>query len=368
MIKPYTIILGATGSIGESALDVLRQYKKIRVAGLVNYSNKELLNISKEFNCKNCLMRAESDITLNCFISKIVDEYGSENLTALNAISGFNGLEASIILAKYGIETLLANKETIVAGGKVFLDYAKKQKCKIVPVDSEHSAIYSLKKAHKNIKNVIITASGGPFRDKTKGFDNIKVEDAIRHPNWKMGEKISIDSATLANKVLECIEAKYLFGLKNESIKVVIHPQSIVHSLVELKNGSIYAEISTPDMRLAISKAYGLLKEAFIKRLDFSSLNLDFYTPVAEQLKFLKLKDAALTNSRNSIVFNASNEICVDAFRKKTIKFTQIQKIVEKCLFDADKIYNNTKISSFDEIYFCDEVVRKWTTNLINHS
>lgn len=368
MIKPYTIILGATGSVGRQAIDVIQAHnkkskKKIQIVGLANFGNQESINeLANQNNTKYVFCKTNTTSTLEDFIVHIKEKYGSKNLNALNAISGFDGLEASLILAKHSIDTLLANKESIVAGGNVYLDCAKKQKIKVVPVDSEHSALYSLLKAHKSIKNVIITASGGPFRDRNqKELDTITPAQASCHPNWKMGKKISIDSATLANKVLEVIEAKYLFGLRAEQIKVVINRQSVVHSFVEMKNNSLFAELSTPDMKLPISKALGLKNEPFIKPLDFSALRLDFSQIDTQRFKFLTLKDKCLENLRNSIIFNASNEVAVKAFEDGKIKFTDIFYIVKAALDSAEKIYSNKEIKIIDEIYKVDKLARDFS-------
>ena len=242
------LVLGCTGSIGSQTVDIVRNMKdQFSICGLAVGNNKEKLNsLCKEFNCKGAVF-AEDGIE---GIRSLVESCDAD--IAVNGIAGSAGLEPSLIVLENGIDLALANKETVVMAWDLVKSTAEKYNAKIIPVDSEHSAIFNLtqKIGIENISQIVITASGGPFRDFTKEqLENVTVEQALHHPTWNMGKKITIDSATLANKGLEVIEACRLFNQPAKNIKVVVHPQSLVHSLVRTKDGMLYAQISNPDMR-----------------------------------------------------------------------------------------------------------------------
>ena len=286
--KLKVCVLGATGSIGKNTLDVIRKNSRLLEPVLFSAHNniQALLELKKEF--PNTLLALSADE-----VNKTSDIgfYGKKALLeaitfcgadiAVNGIAGAAGLEPSLACIDAGMDLALANKETIVMAGPLVLRNAKEKKIKIIPVDSEHSAINNLLLAYgKNfIEKIILTASGGPFLTlPAENLDKVTVNEALSHPTWDMGQKITIDSATLANKGLEVIEAFYLFEFPIEKIQVVIHPQSIVHSMIQLKNGAVYAQLSKPDMRLPIQDA--LLRQSFepiqFGFLDFTELNLNF--------------------------------------------------------------------------------------------
>lgn len=372
-MKKKLIILGVTGSIGTTALNVLKKFKdEISIVGISAYSNHEkTLKIAKDWNIKN--------ISLHNFDSSKFDEYNFFNSPSellketeadivLNGIAGSEGLLPSLTALNTGKDLALANKESIVLAGDYLFNTAKKTGKKIIPVDSEHSAIYELINAHNktNVDSLIITASGGPFRNKNRNeLSNISVEEAINHPTWKMGPKISVDSATLANKGLEIIEAGFLFNFSYDKIKVVIHPQSIIHSMIQLNNGQIYAQMSPPDMAFPIIN--GIMYDKRIRKrvsepLNFSSLNLSFYTPDKVRFPLLNCAFSALKEKKAyPLAYNIADEIAVNAFFSKKIKFNQIDSIVEKVL-NLDWNFN---LNSFEEINDIINKVKETTQRII---
>lgn len=318
------VILGATGSIGTTALDGIREGKiNATVAGLVAHSSKEKLEaLSKEFNAP-CYINSSNE-GLRDFLSSLDADI------VLNGIAGAPGLFASVASLEAGYDLALANKESVVMGGEYLLSLAKRLGRRIIPVDSEHSAIYHLIQDHKDVSSLVITASGGPFLER-RDLDNVTVEEAVNHPTWKMGRKISVDSATLANKGLEVIEAGFLFGMSADDIEVTIHRQSIVHSLIRLQNGSVYAQLSPPDMTLpilsAISDGHEILKNT-VKPLSFKDLTLTFRSWDKEQFPLLELAYGALrAKGSYPIAFNAANEVAVGLFLSEKLKFTDISRI-----------------------------------------
>ena len=355
MIVPKNIlILGSTGSIGKSTLEVVDQHPgKFVVRGLAAYSNVELLvqqyhkykpealclvNESKADELKSALKGEE--------VKLLFGEKELINFTqfyyvdiVINAVVGAAGLLASLETVKQGRTLAVANKESLVCGGPLFPEILKTTKAKILPIDSEHSAIWqsALSGKENELKNVIITASGGPFRTLPKEqFSKITKAQALDHPTWKMGQKITIDSATLANKGLEVMEAVVLFNIPASKVKVVIHPQSIIHSMVEFQDSSVIAQLSNPDMKLPIS--YALFwpdrVESPFGALDFTALpNLSFEEPDLDKFKALKLAfDCAEQGGTAPAVFNAANEVAVDAFLKEKIQFTDITNCIEESL------------------------------------
>jgi 1-deoxy-D-xylulose-5-phosphate reductoisomerase len=326
-------VLGATGSIGRSALDVIRRNRGYFEPVLLSaHSNKEaLLTLGKEFpNAK----LAFSDTLLRS-ITECAD--GGADI-AINGIAGAAGLEPSLAVLDAGCDLALANKETIVMAGSIVFERAHKKNCAIIPVDSEHSAIFQLLMAHgrENIDAILLTASGGPFREFTaEQLAKVKPQDALAHPTWNMGAKITVDSASMANKGLEVIEAARLFNIDAAQIKVVVHPQSVIHSMIRFKDGTVYAQLSKPDMRLPIQNAlfYPQKGEVSFGSLDFTDLTLDFESPDENKFPLLPLAyTAARLGSLYPVAYNAANEIAVDLFLRERIGFLDISRTVESVL------------------------------------
>lgn len=345
------VILGSTGSIGRNALKVIDgDMENYEVIGLSGYSNIDLLiEQIDRYNPKYICIGDEKGF--NVLKERYKDKeifYGEDGLKKmgmiedydiiLTAVSGAVGIEATVEAIKQGKRIALANKETMVAGGEYINKLLKEYpKAEIIPVDSEHSAIFQsmLSGERKEIKNIIITASGGTFRGRKKEeLENVTVEEALKHPNWSMGKKITIDSSTLMNKGLEVIEAHMLFGVPYENIKVLVHPQSIVHSMVEFCDNSIVAQLGAPDMKLPIQYAFTYPKRVENENLDRLDLmkmkNLQFEELNNEVFKGVKLAfEAGKTGKSMPIVYNSANEVAVDLFMKGKIRFLEIYDIVE---------------------------------------
>ena len=347
-------ILGSTGSIGTQTLEVISHIKGLfKVDLLSGYSNYNLLiEQAKKFKPKTLIFGDSSKSKIlekNLKNEKIDILYGEEALNnfykycdtdiVLTALVGKSGLIPTINAINQNINIALANKETLVVAGDIITKLCKDNNVNILPVDSEHSAIYQclLGEKNKNIEKIILTASGGPFRGKSiEDLKYIKKEDALNHPNWDMGNKISIDSSTLMNKGLEVIEAKYLFDIDINSIEVVIHPQSIIHSMVEFNDGSIKAQMGEPDMKLPIQFALGYperLRNNF-KRFNFLKNNtLNFEKPCLKTFNNLKLAFEAGEKGGNSpCILNASNEVLVEAFLNEKINYLDMTKFIEDSL------------------------------------
>jgi len=335
-MKKRIAVLGATGSIGKSSLDIIDRERGFFEAVLITAHSKkdELERLKKKWPSAVCVFSGE--------------EGGGKKLTeaiknvqpdiTINGISGAAGLEPSLAAIEAGSNIALANKETIVMAGRLALRLANEKKVKIIPVDSEHSAVFKLIEAHSLLKinelkisEIILTASGGPFRKLSlKEMENVTAKDALAHPTWKMGPKITIDSASMANKGLEIIEACILFNVPVDKIKVVIHPQSIVHSMIRLSNGVIYAQLSKPDMRHPIHDALHWPDTAplDLDTLSFDSLTLEFEKPDAEKFPMPGIaREAAKKGGLYPCAYNAANEEAVTAFINKKIGFTDIPKI-----------------------------------------
>lgn len=347
-------ILGSTGSIGTQALEVISHLKdNFKVELLSAYSNFELLcEQAKKFKPKTIIFGDQNKSKIlekNLKQEKVNIKYGEDALNSffkyceadivLTAVVGKSGLIPTINAINNNIDIALANKETLVIAGDIIKKLCENNKVNIYPVDSEHSAIYQclLGEKQKNIDKIILTASGGPFRGKSiSDLKYITKEDALNHPNWDMGNKISIDSSTLMNKGLEVIEAKYLFNIDFDSIEVVIHPQSIIHSMVEFKDGSIKAQLGDPDMKLPIQFALGYpdrIRNNF-KRFNFlKNNNLTFERPCLKTFNNLKLAFQAGKKGGNSpCILNASNEVVVEAFLKDKIAYLDMTKLIEESL------------------------------------
>jgi len=364
------VILGCTGSIGTTAIEAIRDKKMaISVVGLSADSNEEALaSLARELSCTSiCLTgsRAKNHSNIHTFnnISDMLDSLDAD--IVLNGIAGFAGLEASLLSIQQGFDLALANKESIVCGGSYLFDLAKEHKSRIIAVDSEHSALAELVKGRSpvEIESLILTGSGGPFRNLPKEkFANITVEQALAHPTWKMGRKISIDSATLANKALEVIEASYLFGLPPEKIEVVIHPQSIVHSMIRTVDGAVYAQMGMPDMTLPIVNALVENGKRLVRPLDFSSLNLTFEKPDFYRFPLLALAFSILQRKGSAaLAFNAADEIAVHAFLEGKCTYPQMIRAIEKTL---EKPWENAP-SSFEETLALDREARELTRSYL---
>lgn len=349
-------ILGATGSIGTQALDVIRKEKDSfeLIAISANSSCKKVIDIINEFNPLYAVLTEEkayrevkeycSDISKN---TKIL--FGMDGLNTiaslpevdivLTSVVGMVGLVPTITAIKSGKDIALANKETLVTGGKLVMSEAKKSKVKILPVDSEHGAIFQCLQGNErtSINKILLTASGGPFRGKKEWeLSEVTVDEALKHPRWNMGKKISIDSATLMNKGLEVIEAHFLFDIDYDKIEVVVHPESVIHSMVEYIDGSVIAQLGSTDMKLPIQYAlnYPKRKNAVVEKLDFYKMGtLTFEKPDMNTFKPLKLAyEAGKAGGTMPAILNAANECAVDLFLNKRIKFLQIGNILEKCM------------------------------------
>jgi 1-deoxy-D-xylulose-5-phosphate reductoisomerase len=347
-------ILGSTGSIGTQALEVIRANpNSFEVEVLTGNGNADLIiQQAIEFNPNTVVIADENkyryvkdaldkhDIKVFTGKKAIADVVQMESIDmVLTAIVGYAGLESTISAINAGKQIALANKETLVVAGDLVTSLAKEKGINIYPVDSEHSAIFQCLAGefHNPIEKIYLTASGGPFRGKKKDFlSTVKKEQALKHPNWEMGTKITIDSASLMNKGLEVIEAKWLFGLKPEQIDVIVHPQSIVHSLVQFTDGSIKAQMGLPDMKLPIqyAMAYPNRIKSDFPRFNFLNYpQLTFEQADTETFRNLALAFEAMYKGGNAAcVLNAANEIAVQAFLNDKIGFLQMSDIIEKCL------------------------------------
>lgn len=380
--KTTITILGSTGSVGTQALDVIRKFPdRFKVVGLSAFNNTDLLREQIDEFKPDYYFCKEGTINIQrSLFDYIIDEepqdkksLGSlyelaqvESDIVLLCVGGISGLLPAMATLKRGGILAIANKEAIVAGGR-HLKYAeKKYGGKIIPVDSEHSAIFNcIGGDYKKVKNVILTCSGGPFRDYDLArLKIITPDDALYHPNWKMGKKITVDCATLFNKGLEIIEAIHLFSVSEDHVKVVQHNESIVHSLVEYKDNSMKALLSVPDMKMAIESAifYPEMGDAIIPELDLASLGkLTFKEPNHELFPCLDLaREAAKSGEGACIAISAADEILVDSFLNGKISFTDIPKKLEKVLTK----FSSIKEVSFDEILSLDNDARKYTYTL----
>ena len=350
-------ILGSTGSIGTQTLEVVRENQDIRVAALAAGNNIALLEQQiREFAPKTVAVWTEEKAKelrerVKDLPVKIVS--GMDGLLEISvleetdilvtAIVGMIGIRPTIAAIRAGKDIALANKETLVTAGHIIMPLAKEHHVSILPVDSEHSAIFqSLQGNEKNsIKKILLTASGGPFRGrKREELANIQVEDALKHPNWEMGRKITIDSSTMLNKGLEVIEAKWLFDVDFDQIQVVVQPQSVIHSMVEYEDGAVIAQLGTPDMKLPIQYALYYPKRRNLPgdRLDFWKLTeLTFEQPDLETFYGLRLAyEAGRAGGTMPTVFNAANERAVSLFLDRKIKYLEIPEIIHYCM-DAHK-------------------------------
>lgn len=325
-------VLGATGSIGRNTLNVIGAYpERFEPVLLSAHADSEALRrLRDEFPGARCLAASRENLP------DAIRSCGAA--LAVNGIAGAAGLIPSLTVLETGADLALANKETVVMAWPLVKEVAERNGAKIIPVDSEHSAVFSLVNAHgaQAVAEVILTCSGGPFRNlTTKEISQVCAKDALDHPTWTMGPKITIDSATLANKGLEVIEAARLFNMPPDKIKVVIHPQSIVHSMVRLRDGTVYAQLSRPDMRLPIHNAlfYPEITPCAFAALDFTDLTLTFSPPDTARFPMLRLAyDALKADGLYPVAYNAANEIAVAKFLKDEIGFLDIPRLVETTL------------------------------------
>ncbi|SKA64670.1 1-deoxy-D-xylulose 5-phosphate reductoisomerase [Succinivibrio dextrinosolvens DSM 3072] len=381
-------LLGATGSIGTSTLDIIRRHRnEYKLHGIVaNSSVDKTIEIIKEFKPQRvaladpiaCRKLHEELKKQNLYVDVLEGPAGCEELSGdgaseivVAAIVGAAGLKPILSAVKTGCIVALANKESLVMSGKIFFNEAKKYGAKILPVDSEHSAIFQclpyelqtnlgfcdLKKA--NVSKILLTGSGGPFRDTPLAeLPAVTPKQAVAHPVWSMGPKISVDSATMMNKGLEFIEARYLFNATDDDIKVVIHPQSVIHSMVAYTDGAVMAQMGLPDMRTPIAVAMGFPEriESGVAPLDFEKLGeLTFRAPDYERYPCLKLAmQASVSGQGATTALNAANEIAVDAFLKEKIRYTDIAVVVEKVL----NTFGSPELHSVDEVLSADSQSR----------
>ena len=377
-------ILGATGTVGENTLKIMSSNKsKYNIIALTAYKNyKKLAKLALMFNCKyavigekkyfNSLKEELSGSNIKCLAGyNAICEVSSFNVDILvSAIVGIAGLKPTF--ASIGKTKILAiaNKESVISAGNLLLKKAKLKKTRIIPLDSEHNAIYQIlqNENKSSIKNIILTASGGPFlkMDK-KNFKNITVVDALKHPNWKMGKKITIDSATLVNKVIEVIEASILFNLNLKQVDILIHPASLIHGIVNFADGSSHLVASLPDMKVPISYALNWPERTItnVKAISFiKNNNLNFIKPDYKKFSALSLKKIisnSLYGKSSVIVLNAANEVAVDNFLKKKIKFNDIVKTIKKAIYR----FNHIEVTTLKDILSVDYEARLLTNQII---
>ncbi|MDE6626333.1 MAG: 1-deoxy-D-xylulose-5-phosphate reductoisomerase [Lachnospiraceae bacterium] len=358
-------ILGSTGSIGTQTLDVIRHNENLALTAISAGSNITLLEEQiREFHPKlaavwsksnaEALRLAIADVEPACKVVfgmegllEVASVEGSDIL--ITAVVGMIGIKPTIAAINAGKDIGLANKETLVTAGHIIMPLAREKGVAILPVDSEHSAIFQCLNGEKDnaIHKILLTASGGPFRGMTKGeLEMVTLEMALNHPNWSMGRKITIDSATMVNKGLEVIEAKWLFDVEASQIEVVVQPQSIIHSMVEFEDGAVMAQLGTPDMRLPIQYALYYPERVYLdgKRLDFSSLTeLTFQKPDMDTFLGLKYAyEAVQTGGSMPTVLNAANELAVSKFLNKKIRFLEIYEMIRMCMDRHQLIENPT--------------------------
>jgi 1-deoxy-D-xylulose-5-phosphate reductoisomerase len=372
------LICGSTGSIGEQALDVVARSETLELAGLSAATNWERLcaqaretgvatvALSDESAADSA--RAELDgvrvLAGDAGVRDLIASSGAD--LVLNAIVGTAGLGPTIVALSEGIELALANKESLVIGGELVTALAEATETRILPVDSEHSAIFQLLRSEPpgTLERLILTASGGPFRGRTE-LGSVTVAEALAHPTWEMGGRITIDSATLMNKGLEVIEAHYLFGVAYDRIDVVVHPQSIVHSLVELNDGAQLAHLGLPDMRVPISLALHFPERAdvTVPRLDLAAVGrLEFEPPDLETFACLRLaREAGRVGGTAPCALNAADEVAVDAFLEGRIGFTAIAEVIEGVLERTDP----APVGHFEDLFECDRAARELAERLV---
>ena len=358
MEKRRIAILGSTGSIGRQALDVIRQHRDLFEVELLTANNSTELLIEQaiEFDVNSVVICNEDKykevakalqphyIKVFAGMQSVCDLVTGDNIDiVLTSMVGFSGLASTVAAVKAGKAIALANKETLVAAGAIVMNLAAQHGSRILPVDSEHSAIFQclMGSAGADIEKIHLTASGGPFRTWTRDqIAQATRSQALNHPNWSMGSKITIDSATMMNKGLEIIEARWLFGTPGEKIDVVVHPESIIHSMVEYADGSVIAQMGHPDMREAIQFAFSFPHRLTLdnRKLNFAELgSISFFAPDMEKFPALGLAYESLRKGGNmACIMNAANEAAVEAFLQERIGFYDITDVVQECMAGAD--------------------------------
>lgn len=383
--KKNVAILGSTGSIGRQTMDIMTEYPDLFTPYLLtaNTSVDLLIEQALKYNPKHVIIADErfydklksalsgKNIKVACGTQAITDAVTASDIdVVVTAMVGYSGLAPTISAIKAGKDIALANKETLVVAGELITKLLQNSKSKLYPVDSEHGAIYQclVGEKHNAINKLILTASGGPFRTWTKeAMSNITKADALHHPNWHMGAKITIDSATMMNKGFEVMEAKWLFDVDADRIEVVVHPQSIVHSMVEFVDGSVKAQLGLPDMHLpiryALGQPCGRLKSECAKLRVEDYANLTFEHPDMEKFPMLGMAYEAIRRGGNiPCVLNAANEIAVAAFLNDKIGYSDIARIAEKTMTEADVITDPT----YEDYVATNKEARAFASSLIN--
>ena len=374
-------VLGATGSIGDSTLDVIARHPdRYRAVVLsANKSVEDMAALCRNFRPQHAVMSDEAaadaleaalldvpEVTVSAGAAELDQLVAATDIdTVVAGIVGFAGLRPTLSAARSGKTILLANKEALVSAGGLFMETAKQGGATLLPLDSEHNAMHQClpidqfgRPEMSNVEKIVLTASGGPFRGRSRqSLDTVTPEEACAHPNWSMGQKISVDSATLANKGLELAEACWLFDRTPDQIDIVVHPQSIVHSMIRYRDGSVLAQLGQPDMRtpIAYCLAWPDRVDAGVEPLDLvTARRLDFEAPDLEAFPCLALAQQAITRPGGMCVFSAANEIAVAAFLAGTVRFTDIDRVIELTLADV----NLSEPQSLNEVQALDQVAR----------
>lgn len=383
-MKKQIAILGSTGSIGTQALQVIEEHPDLYEVYAITANNRvdKLIEQARKFQPETVVIANEdkyqqlkdalADLPIKVYagaeaLCEIV-ESGPVNIV-LTAMVGYAGLKPTINAIKAGKTIALANKETLVVAGELITELAQQYRTPILPVDSEHSAIFQCLEMNNPISKVILTASGGPFRTfSMEQLATVTKEQALKHPNWSMGAKITIDSASMMNKGFEVIEAKWLFGVKPEQIEVVVHPQSVIHSMVEYMDGAVKAQLGVPDMRLPIQYAFSYPKREFLsgERLDFMKCNtLTFEAPNTKRFRNLAFAYEAMNRGGNmACILNAANEVVVAAFLKDQISFLGMSDVIEKTMNRVSFISNPT----YNDYVETDAIARRIAAEFVINS
>ena len=367
------VVMGSTGSVGIQSLDVISKSKSHKVIGLSCYSNADLIFEQTKEYLPNFVAIEVIDSSHNLFnlckennIKLITGNNASCNIPfdnldlAINAIVGTAGLKPTIELVNNGVDIALSNKESLVLGGHIIMPLAQKNNVNIIPVDSEHSAIFQCLNGEnlKELKKIILTGSGGPFLETPiDKFNTITPDQALKHPNWDMGAKISIDSATMMNKALELIEALWLFNIKLDKIQITIHPQSIVHSMVEFVDGSYKAHLGLPDMKVPIQYAltFPNRTNSSVGSLDFENLNLDFRKPDLERYPILSFVEELINLGGNRVaVMSMANDYIVERFLDRKISFNEIFYLIQEVVNE----FASDDLPSLEELFILDKNIQ----------
>ena len=376
-------ILGSTGSIGCSSLEVIEKLShRFRIVGLAAGRNTRLLekqvekfkpkivSVEKKEEADELKKRFKDGSVRVTFSQEGAEEVAGfeENDIVVSAITGIDGLKPTLAALRTGKKIALANKESMVVAGPLIKSLVQEFGSPIIPVDSEHSGVFQClaKEKLESVQKVILTASGGPFfRKSAEEMKDVTLEEALNHPRWKMGKKVTVDSATLMNKGLELVEAHWLFGIEPKKLEVLIHPQSVVHSLVEMNDGSVLAQLSPTDMKVPIQYAltYPEREDSPLTSLDLSEIkSLEFFKPDVDKFPLLKLARMALEEGGSfPVVLNAANEVAVAAFLQKGIRFPEIAEIVS----EAVENHKKKEVKDLDDILLVDRETRLVTRNLM---